>query len=209
MQRIGFSDRPERMTCAGRTGPDCYLPAPEVEALARQVINEHHPHLVGASICFVYRSGKWITRGRTVTGKALIAPPLWRFLSGCELILIISEVIFTSLSEEGKIALIDHELSHFNKPLKTTRGGLIWTIRDHDVREFSDVVKRHNICMSNLPALTDDGMQQLDFVKKLAEEVENKEALAEIYGKPTVINEEENLVCELEDCSESDAIEPL
>ena len=209
MHRIGFSDRPERMTCVSRAGLDCYLPAPEVEALARQVIDEHHSHLKAAGICFVYRSGKWISRGRTITGKALIAPPLWRFLSGCELILIISEVIFTSLSEEGKIALIDHELSHFNKPLKDKRGGLIWTIRDHDVCEFSDVVRRRNICMSNLRAIADDGMQQLDMVKYLAEEVKNKAALAEVYGKPTEIEEEENLVCELEECSASDAIEPL
>ena len=208
MQRIGFSDHRERSACPSRTGLDCFLPAPEVEELAQQVINEHHPHLVEAGICFVYRSGRWSARGRTVTGKALIAPPLWRFLSGCELVLIVSEVIFKNLSEEGKAALIDHELSHFNKPLKDKRGSLIWTIRDHDVREFSDVVRRHNICMSNLRAIADDGMQQLDFVKTLSETVENQEAVAEVYSKRTEIVEEENLVCELEECSENDELEP-
>jgi len=83
-QRLEFFDRREGSACPGRTGLDCYRPAPEVEALARQVVNEHHPHLVEAGICFVYRSGRWCARGRTVTGKALVAPPLWRFLSGCE-----------------------------------------------------------------------------------------------------------------------------
>jgi predicted metallopeptidase len=206
VQRIGFSDRRERSACPSRTGIDCYLPAPEVEELARQVIKEHHSHLAEASICFVYRSGKWCGRGRTVTGKALIAPPLWRFLSGCELVLMISEVIFKNLNEEGKVALVDHELSHFNKPLKDKRGTRIWTIRDHDVCEFSDVVRRHNICMSNLRALTDDGMQQLDLVKYLAETVENPEAVAEVYSKRIEVEEEENLVCELEECSETDPL---
>jgi len=206
MQGIGFSDQRERSACPSRAGIDCYLPAPEVEALARQVINEHHAHLVEASICFVYRSGRWCARGRTVTGKALIAPPLWRFLSGCELVLIISEVIFKNLSEEGKAALIDHELSHFNKPLKDKRGSLIWTIRDHDVCEFSDVVRRHNICMSNLRAIADDCMEQLDFMKTLSETVENPEAVAEVYSKSTEVVEEKNLVCELEECSETDPL---
>jgi len=118
----------------------------------------------------------------------------------------ISEVIFKNLSEEGKVALVDHELSHFNKPLKDKRGSLIWTIRDHDVCEFSDVVRRHNICMSNLRAIADDGMEQLDFMKTLSETVENPEAVAEVYSKPTEVEEEENLVCELEECSETDPL---
>ncbi len=179
-----------------------YKMAPEVVPLAREVIGKYHPHLAGADIVYLFRVGKWCCRGHTIKGKALVAPQLWRFVGGCDLVLTLSEVIYKNLSDEGKAALLDHELSHFNEPTIDNRGATFWSTRDHDVREFSAVVKRHNICMSGLKNLTDDGacMEQLDMVKTLADTVENVEAVAAVYNQPVEI-EDDDCFCELEEDS--------
>lgn len=101
-----------------------YKMAPEVGPLAGEVIDKYHPHLAAAKIVYLFRAGKWRCRNRTIKGKAIIAPQLWRFISGCDLVLILSEVIYKNLSEEGKVALLDHEFSHFGEPTTGKDGAL-------------------------------------------------------------------------------------
>lgn len=62
------------------------------------------------------------------------------------------------------------------------------------------MVKRHNICMSNMRALTGDGecMVQLDMMKTLADTVENVEAVRAVYIQPVVL-EDNGCFCELEE----------
>jgi hypothetical protein len=181
--------------------PGGYKMAPEVAERAARIIEEHHPHLAEADIVYLFKGGRWCSKGRTITGKALVVQEMWRFVGGCDLVLILSEVIYKNLSAEGQAALIDHELSHFCGPTAGKNGVLYWSLRDHDVREFSAVVKRHKICMSNLRALAEPdadggGLEQLDMMKSLAETVENEEAIAEIYNSPVEIDEDDNLLCE-------------
>ena len=42
--------------------------------------------------------------------------------------------------------LLDHELSHFTPPASDKNGNLRWGIREHDLQEFSEVVRRHGVC---------------------------------------------------------------
>ena len=62
------------------------------------------------------------------------------------------------------------------------------------------MVKRHNICMSNIRALTADSecMVQLDMMKTLADTVENVEAVQAVYSQPIEI-EDNGCFCELEE----------
>jgi len=202
LDRFTFSGKDNGQE-AGKTPPEAwgdYKMAPEVVPLAKEVIDKYHPHLAGADIVYLFRAGKWCSRRRTVKGKALVASQLWRFIGGCDLVLVLSEVIYQNLSEEGKVALLDHELSRFGEPATDNRGVTFWTARDHDVREFSAVVKRHNICMSGLKNLTNDGacLEQLDFMKTLADTVENVEAVAAVYNQPVEIDDD-SCFCELEE----------
>jgi hypothetical protein len=197
MEKIYFTDEgPKKRTDRGPKAAGGYREAVEACELSRSVIENYHPHLAEANISYLYRSGRWRMKERTITGKAVVASQLWRHLSGHDLVLILSEVIFTNLSEEGKVALLDHELSHFNAPVTDKYGGRIWSTRDHDVREFSAVVKRHNICMSNLGAIAAGGMEQLDMMKSLNDTVEDAEAVAAVYGDEAEEVEEDDLFCE-------------
>ena len=181
-----FFERPAETAAAA----DIYSPAPEAEDVARRVIECHHPHLIDAKITYIFRTDRWQLKDRPVLGKVVIAPQMWRYLGSCDLVLVINEVIFKSLSDEGRIAMLDNVLAQINPPHINRQGLAVWSTRDHDIREFSEVVKRHNICMSNLKAVIDGGLEQLDFVQTLADTVQDKEAVAEVYNKVTEVDEE-------------------
>ena len=123
-----------------------YHLAPGVKAVADPIITNYHPHLREASIAYLLRRGTWKSRGQVITGKAAIAPEQWRLLSGCDLVLIINETVWQVLGDKGREVLLDHELSHFTPPTADKDGSLRWAIREHDLQEFSEVVKRHGVC---------------------------------------------------------------
>ncbi len=172
-----------------------YKMAPELNDPVRQVIKEYHPHLLDAKMACLFRSGEWKNRGRTVLGKALVAPILWRVLTGYELVLVVNKAVYCSLGDKGKIALLDHELSRFREPVAGREGCFNFAIQDHDVREFSAVVKRHNVCFSNLQAIEADGTCQLNMLETLSAKVEDTEALlkahrgVEVVEAPIIIEE--------------------
>ncbi len=197
MEQLSCSDRPEGASQRGGRAQCCtFRPAVEAEELIKEVIERYHPHLLKAKIIYLFRSGKWQVRGRTVRGKALIAGQPWRYLCGSDLVLVLNEVLYLSSNTEGKIALLDHELSHFNPPGKDRNGEPVWSLRDHDVREFSDVVNRHNICMTNLKAIGAEELVQLTLLQSFPETIEDKEAVGKIYNQAVEIDEEENYFIE-------------
>ncbi len=180
-----------------------YKLAPELNNPVRQVIKEYHPHLSDAKMACLFRCGEWKNKGRTVLGKAVVAPLLWQVLSGYELVLVINEVVYGSLNDKGKTALLDHELSRFSEPVAGREGSLSYSIQDHDVKEFSAVVKRHNVCFSNLRAIEADGSCQLSMFETLASTVENTEDLMQAH-KPTEITEAPITVEEFDEEDEQD-----
>lgn len=126
-----------------------FRPAPEAKKMAEEIINSYHPHLEKANIIYLFRTGSWKSKGRLVTGKALAIPQMWRFVSGYDLVVMVNEVIWTNLKHKGRQALIDHELSRFEEPNKDKEGNMRWGLREEDLKEFSQVIKRYGICIGN------------------------------------------------------------
>lgn len=198
MEQLSSTDRLEGKFKNGGGAPcGLYRPAVEAEELIREVTERYHPHLLGAKMLCLFRGGKWQVRGRTIRGKALVAAQPWRYLCGSDLVLVLNEVLYFGANPEGKIALIDHELSHFNPPGKDRGGEPVWSLRDHDVREFSDVVNRHNICMSNLKAIGGEEQMQLTLdLQSFPETIADHEAVGKVYNQIVEIEEEENYFLE-------------
>jgi hypothetical protein len=140
-----------------------YRLAPQLKAAAEPIIARYHPHLRQAAIAYLLRRGTWKSRGQVITGKAAIAPEQWRLLSGCDLLLIINETVWQVLGDKGREVLLDHELSHFTPPTAGKDGSLHWAIREHDLQEFSEVVKRHGVCTGDHRRLI-EAAGQLDLV---------------------------------------------
>ena len=69
-----------------------YSYAPAVEAMAVSLINEitSHSHLAEARIRYLFRDGKWNSKGRTVFGKAKLASEDVRFLGEYDFVIMIN-----------------------------------------------------------------------------------------------------------------------
>ncbi len=132
-----------------------YIHAQEVEDMALSLINAYHPHLFDAKIAYLFRNGSWKNKGQVVTGKAMIAPQLWQYISEFELVVIVNLAIWANLELKGKNALLDHELTRFEVPTRDKRGKQKWSLREQDLKEFSQVIQRHGICIGDSKKLMD------------------------------------------------------
>lgn len=133
--------------------------AEEVQVIAEQLIPQHHPHLADAVdedlIGYYFRDGNadW-------AGKAKKCTAFERHITGKILFVFINRDSWNSMGLEQRTALIDHELCHFTRNsfkdydnekkewIITYEDALEpknWGIRDHDVEEFSEIIKRHGL----------------------------------------------------------------
>ncbi len=149
VNHIQFDDPPSEPEdgTERKTGP--YQRASRVQEKAEELIADYHPHLEAAKIAYLFRTGPWKSRNQTVPGKAAIAQQMWQFLSGIHLVLIINQLVWQNLTNNRRRALLDHQLSHFTEP-KTDKAGILkWGTREPDLKEFSQVIKRHGICIGD------------------------------------------------------------
>lgn len=129
-----------------------FTAAPEVEAIARDLIGAHHKHLINVPIRYVFRSEAAKSGGKIVWGKARKIGGLQAFLAvkeddlpvmeteGNEFFVIeIARDIWEDLTDAARAALVDHELMHCE-----TEGDKL-VISPHDVEEFSGIIRRHGL----------------------------------------------------------------
>jgi len=171
-------------------GPGPYRWAPKVKEAAQEVINQHHSHLKEAQIAFLFRTGSWSSKGKTVTGRASIAPALWRFISGYDLVLILNEMIWFNLTRKGRKALLDHHLSHFAEPSEDKEGNLCWDTREQDIKEFSQVIKRHGICINSGQGLQELAGQMT--LETLQDNVEEEVSLGGDFFEEDLLDDEDS-----------------
>ena len=140
-----------------------YSPAPEVEAIASQLIDDYHPDLIGAPITYVFRTPAAMSGGREVWGKARKITGLNAYLAGgpegadAFLVIEIALDVWEQLTPAKRHALVDHELSHCSwDPLEgcSTVG--------HDVEEFAAVISRHGLWTTTLDTFVRAGQLRLE-----------------------------------------------
>ena len=146
-----------------------YSAAPEVEELARSLIEDHHSHLVEARIKYLFRNGKWAKKGRSVLGQAKLASEDTRFIGQYEFVIIVNLVAWNNASAATREALIDHELYHCGCEVDRA-GNKRWNIVDHDVTEFIAVVRRHGLWEDDLQRLM-KAAQEGPFVEGVHNEI--------------------------------------
>jgi hypothetical protein len=141
-----------------------YRVAEEVAELAAELILEVHGHLSEAKICYLFRTDEWTKKGgRYVYGKASKVPEQWRYLSGYDLLVVINQSVWTTLTPERRAALVDHELCHFERIDDAAGNVKSWTLVDHDVEEFIGVVRRHGLWKEDVSELVKAGQQMQIF----------------------------------------------
>lgn len=120
--------------------------APEVERIARELIAEHHTHLVEARIAYLFRLGDWTQLGQTVAGKGVKLGARERFLVEADFVVIINVGFWRQLAPVHRKALVDHELCHCGRHAEDgPAGSPRWELWPHDIEEFRAVIGRHGL----------------------------------------------------------------
>lgn len=153
--------------------PDKYSPASEVGDIGRKLIKKHHDHLSGRRVEFLFverldkdGQSQAITRkGKSLYGQAKLVTGLNAYLAGAPravedpapfFVILISKHYWTNASQEFKHALVDHELSHCWFDSESDRCSMI----EHDVTEFTAIVKRHGLWHHDLDTFVKAAKQQ-------------------------------------------------
>ncbi len=151
--------------------------APEVRRIANKLIGQHHRHLLGLRLEYVFISKTdkdgvqqpIESKGKQTWGRAKKVSGLNAYLArergdgdeefeGDDFFVIeISLYAWQRISEEQMLALVDHELCHcaLNPDSGTPE------IRPHDVEEFSEIVKRHGLWRADVEQMIKIGAEKL------------------------------------------------
>lgn len=129
-----------------------YRAAPAVKAIATHLIDEYHRDLADVRIEYVFRDKASKSKGKVTLGSARRVSGLNAWLAGDRdevsgedfFVIEVAEDEWAELSDEQRIALVDHELHHcvydtndFGEPALS--------IAPHDVEEFAAVIRRHGL----------------------------------------------------------------
>lgn len=142
--------------------PTEYWPATEAERLGRDLIRKHHDHLSEVRVDYVFRDKASKSNGKTVFGKARKISGLQAYLAVPEeerrrdtfiedfFVVELAADVWACLTDEQKVALVDHELSHCGIDVDEKSSEETLATRPHDLEEFRAIVERHGLWQPDL-----------------------------------------------------------
>lgn len=137
-----------------------YSPAREVEILAADIISEHHSHLMGIPIVYVFVSPTPTNKAKEEWGRARKVSGLNAHLIGHfadtdrfspklirngVFVIEIALFIWGVSGPRQRMALVDHQLSHCWVEVDDKTVSPILSILPHDVEEFAPIVSRYGL----------------------------------------------------------------
>jgi hypothetical protein len=129
---------PQLMTWAKGTK---VVEAPQPEAIGHVLVRSIHKHLEGWKIIYLFKE-KMKTRDRTTLGKASKADPKLTLFTDAAFVMEINWQTWVIAKPFERVALIDHELSHYGIDEDEESGELTPVILSHDLEEFRAIVDR-------------------------------------------------------------------
>ncbi|WP_371374458.1 putative metallopeptidase [Sporomusa aerivorans] len=156
-----------------------YDASEDLEALARDIIEEYHSHLFEANIKYLFRTGNWEVKKRDTWGQAKKVGKEVNFLTGHDFIVTIHRDVWEQLKPEDKRALLDHELQHCSAGTDDA-GNKVWYIQGHDVEDFHAIIRRHGLWSPALRKM--EGLLNQTELELEPEDVDPEEHLAALPG---------------------------
>lgn len=114
-----------------------YTPAPEVEEIAKQLIDKFRPELSGWKIAYVFKATASKSKEGEILGQARRDNDLSRLLHGFDGMVIIAFDKWVSMDDDQKARLTFHELEHFAPNIEKSCLDII----EHPINEFPSVIK--------------------------------------------------------------------
>lgn len=122
--------------------------APEVQAIAAEVMAEAHPDLTSARVLYVITNGKAKCRPKLLNAfeRYLSSGDRQDVLDGYDLVVVLNDESWDLLrATERERAYLDHVLSHVNRVVDDD-GSERWEVTTaHPLEEFPEVVARHGL----------------------------------------------------------------
>lgn len=134
-----------------------YSKAPDVEAVAKQLIQTAHPDLMNIRIEYSKVDKTPKRGGKEVWGQCRKISGINAFLAENNptgetfFAITMSAPVWDSLPADGREALTDHELCHASQELALVK---------HDLEEFTQVVKRHGLWRSDVREFAEEAKKQ-------------------------------------------------
>lgn len=165
-----------------------YVNAPAVRIVGRQLIDRHHPHLRGVRVEFVFVEKRdkdgmpqpWEVNGKEKFGDTKKVSGLNAFLAMDEgasdpedfFVILVSSYFWSYLTEEQRAAYLDHYITRC--ALHEEKGTPV--LRDPEVVEFGEVLKRHGLYHAELKGFVEIGAKQLQLPLEAKEDGKGKKA---------------------------------
>lgn len=122
-----------------------YLEAIEVEEMSRELIEKNHGHLCEASIKFLFRTGKWESKGQTIYGHSEKVSAKWKSMADYDFVIVMNRSAWMNSASRPELqeAILDHELTHCTRGDDDKLGNPVWFIQPHTIEDFTSVIRRH------------------------------------------------------------------
>lgn len=150
--------------------PTEFRPASAAETIGKRLIKEHHTHLLGVRVEYVFRDKAAKSKGKVKLGTARKMGGLNAWLAtdvderATEpeefFVIELAEDEWADLTDQQRVALVDHELSHCWAEVDDD-GEVVLAVKTHDLEEFVDVVRRHGLWRPEVEHLVKVGAEQL------------------------------------------------
>jgi hypothetical protein len=117
-----------------------FYQADQPEAIGTALVDALHTELRGARIGYLFRE-KMKTRDRVMLAKASKASGKVAHYGDLDLLIDVNWQAWRFLTREQRVALIDHELTHFART-ENEQGETSYVMVSHDIEEFNSIVRR-------------------------------------------------------------------
>ena len=152
-----------------------FFPAPDVEDLARELIDEYHSILREAKIRYIFRDGTWNKDGKPCPGEAKKMSPLVNALTEIDFGIVINYKFWETINTKTqRRAVLDHILTQCTCT-EDKDGNPKWCIQKPPFSEFPSIVERHGSYTEDLKYMQDAFKNYEKSVKEMREEEKNQE----------------------------------
>jgi hypothetical protein len=116
-----------------------YVKAEQPAAIAKVLTRALHIELQNAQLAVVFRKAIK-THDKSIGAKASKIGGKLNYFTELDLLIEVNHEVWQNMTAERRIALIDHELTHFARAESGTGGS--YEMVEHDIEEFGSIVRR-------------------------------------------------------------------
>jgi len=134
-----FTLEPEKLTQAPDIQGKQLMESPDLEKVAKQVIEEKSINIGPASVSYML---VYPNISKQTAAKCMKATKETKFYSGHDFIIQVSGEMYDMLDDETIYTLMWHELLHIDAQFKAKTQEWKYSIRPHDYSDFYEIVDR-------------------------------------------------------------------